>query len=120
MPQSDGHYQKFKDVFGTETTESHRLSLQKRLYREESASFPAAVQHARNTNIVMQGEECGMWCIVYSKYKLSNSELDIIQSILDNYSYACGSSMEDLNLCTRLSTVLAMSFCVFIVVITKT
>lgn len=105
VPQSDGHYKEFKEVFGTETTESHRPSLQKRLYREKSVPFPVTAQHAKNTNIVVQCEECGMWRIVYSKYKLSNSELDIIQSILDNYSYTCGSSMADLNLCGKLSTV---------------
>ena len=54
--------------------------------------------------MAVQCEECGMWCIVYSKYKLTGT-LEIIKSILDNYSYTCGSSMADLNLCGRLSTV---------------
>ena len=55
--------------------------------------------------MVVQCEECGMWQIVYSKYKLTDNESEIIKSILDNYAYTCGSSMEDLNLCGRLSTV---------------
>ena len=55
--------------------------------------------------MVVQCEECGMWRIVYSKYKLTDNESEIIKSILDNYAYTCGSSMEDLNLCGRLSTV---------------
>ena len=55
--------------------------------------------------MVVQCEECGMWWIVYSKYKLTDNESEIIKSILDNYAYTCGSSMEDLNLCGRLSTV---------------
>ena len=29
MPQNDGHYKEYKDIFGTETTEDHRPSLQK-------------------------------------------------------------------------------------------
>ena len=41
--------------------------------------FPVSIQHARNTNImVVQCEECGMWQIVYSKYKLTDNELEII------------------------------------------
>ncbi len=55
--------------------------------------------------MVVQYEECGMWRIIYSKYKLTETELEIIKSILDNYSYTCGSSMADLNLCGKLSTV---------------
>ena len=54
--------------------------------------------------MVVQCEECGMWWIVYSKYKLTDNESEIIKSILDNYAYTCGSSMEDLNLCGKLST----------------
>ena len=92
-------------MFGTETTEDHRPSLQKRLYREKSSPFLVTIQHAKNTNMVVQCEECKMWRIVYSKYKLTDSELEIIKSILDNYTYTCGSSMGDLHLCGRLSTV---------------
>ncbi len=73
--------------------------------REKSVPFPVTIQHARNTNMVVQCEECGMWRIIYSKYKLTETELEIIKSILDNYSYTCGSSMADLNLCGKLSTV---------------
>ena len=87
-------------MFGTVFTEDHRPSLQKRLYRENSVPFPVSIQHARNiNNMVVQCEECGMWWIVYSKYKLTDNESEIIKSILDNYAYTCGSSMEDLNLC---------------------
>ena len=55
--------------------------------------------------MAVQCKECGMLRIVYSKYKWTGTELEIIKSILDNYSYTCGSSMADLNLCGRLSTV---------------
>ena len=68
MPQNDGHYKEFKDIFGTETTEDHMPSLQKRLYREKSVPFPVTLQHARNTNMGVQCEACGVWRIVYSKH----------------------------------------------------
>ena len=108
VPQNDG-IKDFKEVFGTVTTEDHRPSLQKRLYRENSVPFPVSIQHA--TNMVVQCEECGMWLIVYSKYKLTDNESKIIKSILDNYAYTCGSSMEDLNLCGKFSTACVHTYC---------
>ena len=67
-------------MFGTETTEDHRLSLQKRLHRDKRVPFPLSIQHAKNTNMVAQCEECGMWWVVYSKHKLTDTELEVIRS----------------------------------------
>ena len=78
-------------------TKNSRMSLEVRLlkttshhcrsdYREKRIP---SLQHARNNNMMVQCE-CGMWHIVYSKYKLTDTELEIIKSILDNYSYTCG------------------------------
>ena len=86
VPQDDGHYKAFEAVYGAKTTEEYRPSIQRRPYREKSVPFPVSIQHAKNTRIVVQCEECGMWRIVYSKYKLTDTELQIIRSILDSYT----------------------------------
>ena len=78
VPQDDGHYKKFKDVFGTETTEDHRPSLQKRHYREKSVPFPVSVQHARNTNMVVQCEECNVAHCVF-KVQIDRFGIRIIE-----------------------------------------
>ena len=53
-------------------------------------TFPVNIQHARNTNMVVQCEKCGMWRIFYSKYKLK--ELESGLGINYVYTYTCGSS----------------------------
>jgi len=41
--------------------------------------------------MMMLYEECDMWRLLYSKTKLHNTEL-----LLVNYSYTCGSSLQDM------------------------
>ena len=71
-PGNDGHYKSFQEVYGTVTSEDSRPSLQKCSVRAKSLPFVASVQHARNTNIMVQCEECEMWRIVYSKFQVNN------------------------------------------------
>jgi hypothetical protein len=58
MSGTDGHYKPFQDVYGTVTSEKCRPSLQKRPARAKTLPYVASIQHARNTNIMMQCEEC--------------------------------------------------------------
>ena len=57
IPQDDGHYKSFEDVYGTKTTEEHRPSHQKKPVKQKSLPFSASVQHARNTNRMIQCED---------------------------------------------------------------
>ena len=45
---------------------------------------------------MIQCEECGMWRLVLSKKKLSAAAHSKLQSILDDVSYTCRTSLEDL------------------------
>ena len=105
VPQEDGHYKPFDSVYGTDTSEEHRPSLQKRPNRQKTLPFVASVQHARNTNLMVQCEECEMWRLVYSKYKLNKSEKSSLQSVFEDFTYTCGASLSDLDLSGRLQDV---------------
>ena len=57
-----------KFMYGTVTSEEHRPSLQKPPARSEILPFSASVEHARNTNMMIQCEECELWRLIYFKY----------------------------------------------------
>ena len=80
VPGQDGHYLSFAEVYSSPTTEEHRPSLQARKGWQKSLPFVASVQHEKNANCMFQCEECQMWRLVYSKYKLSAQE----RQTLDN------------------------------------
>ncbi len=47
---------------------------------------------------MIQSEECDVWRLVFSKKKLSVAARTTLQSILEEVSYTCGASLEDLDL----------------------
>ena len=50
----------------------------------------------KNANMMLQCEECQMWRIVYSKYKLPAAERVAFQEAMDNFTYTCGAELKDL------------------------
>jgi len=99
VPKEDGHYLSFSEAFETITTGEHRPSLkQKRSKKDKSLPFYASLQHVKNSQIVVQCDSCDMWRIVFSKYKLKPSQRSLLQRLLLNYSYTCGSQLKDLDL----------------------
>lgn len=71
IPQGDGHYKPFEEVYGTTTTEKFRPSLSKQSAKSKKLPFSASVQHVRNVDLMVQCEECEMWRLLYSPRKLS-------------------------------------------------
>ncbi len=104
VPGEEGHYKCFSEVFGTSTTEEFRPSLQVKKSKK-SLPFTAGIQHVKN---VIQCEECEMWRLVYSKFKLTPGERKSLQKALDEFTYTCGAQLEDLNLNGRLKDGIAM------------
>ena len=47
---------------------------------------------------MLECEECGMWRLIYTQKKLSNSQRNALQEILDGMSFSCGSPLQDLDL----------------------
>ena len=105
MPKGDGHYKPFEDVFGTDTTEEHRPSLQKLSAREKRLPFYPSVQHVRNCNMMLMCDECGMWRLVYAKRKLKTQERNRLQQALDDMSFSCGAALQDAEIPTELADV---------------
>ena len=105
VPNDNGHYKSFADVYGTKTNEEHRPSLQKKPAKQKTLPFSASVQHARNTNITIQCEECEMWRLLYSKFKLTTVERQHLDTALSDFTYTCGANLADLNLGGRLDDV---------------
>ena len=103
-PGEDGHYIPFHDVFGTQTTEEHRPSFKKKptahVRRKDKSrlSYYASVQHAKNVDIVVQCDECNLWRVIFSKFKLKKEQRVQLQLLLDDFSYTCGSKLKDLQL----------------------
>lgn len=107
----DGHYKQFQDVYGTVTTEDHRPSLQqKRCTNSKTLPFVASIQHVRNVNLMVLCEECDMWHLLYSPFKLSLTEKKRLETSLDQYTFTCGVSLSDLNLQDRLADVCVRDF----------
>ena len=104
VPGHDGHYRPFEQVYNTETTEEHRPSLQSQKGRQKALPFSASVQHVKNADIMIQCEECEMWRLVYSKYKLTAAERKTLEKTLEEYTYTCGAQLSDLNLDGRLGS----------------
>ena len=84
-------------MFGSETNEGHRPSLQKKKVNN-SLPFYASAQHVKNSQMMLQCDECGMWRIIYSKYKMNKDKRLELTAILDQFSYSCGSRLADLQL----------------------
>lgn len=97
MPGEDGHYAPFSEVFGTQTSE-HRPSLTSSSTKKNTLPFYASVQHVKNVDLVIECEECGMWRLVYSKYKLKKEQRSRLQQIIEAHAYTCGSKLSQLEL----------------------
>ena len=104
-PCSDGHYKPFTEIFGKETSENHRPSLQKKPKKKKTLPFHGVLQHVKNANMMLECEECGMWRLLYAKSKLSVGERTALQQVLDKWSFTCGTQLQDRNLTGCLADV---------------
>ena len=105
VPGSDDHYKSFEEVYGQSEalTEKHRPSLQQK--KRKATSFSPSQQHVKNVGLLLQCEECDKWRLLFCKHKLTVQEVSDLQSILDDISYTCGTTFDDLELPGRLTNV---------------
>ena len=100
----DGHYMAFSSVFGQNINNSgapSELSGKKKA----NLGFNATQQHAKNTNTVILCEECGMWRIIFSKNKLSAQSRVDLANLLEDISYSCGATFDDIDLPQSLKSI---------------
>ena len=107
VPGEDGHYLPFSEVYGTNTTEQHRPSLQAKRGKQKTLPFAASIQHVKNVDILVQCEECQMWRLLYSKHKLTSTNKKALQQALDGVTYTCGAQIGDLELGEKFADVYA-------------
>ena len=97
--QDDGHYIPFAKVFTLNTTEQDPSSL-KGKKAAKPLSYSLSVQHARNTVMIIlfsvMSALC-MWRVVFSKRKQSVAAHSTLQAILEDVSYTCGASLDNLD-----------------------
>ena len=106
VPDGDeGHYLPFADVFSSndENTEKYQPSYKppgKSSTKRAKRKLPyyAHVQHAKNTDLMLQCAECDMWRLIFSKYKLKKEEREQLQILLKDFVYTCGLSLKELDL----------------------
>jgi len=101
IPQADGDYKTFEEVYGTTTTKQFRPSLSKR----SAKSFSASIQHVRNVDLMVQCEECEMWHLLYSPRKLSPGLRKQLSTFREDYTYTYSATLSDLELPDSLSSV---------------
>ena len=87
VPGEEGHYSPFDDVFGTPTSAEFRPSLQASKSKQRTMPFSPCVQHMKNADIIVQCEECEMWRLVYSKYKLTTAERATLNQALEEFTF---------------------------------
>ena len=107
VPGDDGHYRAFKDLLGTKTDKTHQPSLQKASKQTKTLPFPfsASVQHVKNVDTMLQRDECGVWRLLYCRFKLSKKEQADLQTALQDVSFTCGAQLQDLELSGRLNEI---------------
>ena len=72
---------------------------------KNATSFSPSQQHINNVGLLLQCEECDKWRLMFCKHKLSVQEISDLQTILDDISYTCGTTFDDLELPGRLVNV---------------
>ena len=106
VPGEDDHYKLFSEVYGSETTEQHRPSLQDtRKTAVQSLGFSPSQQHAKNVGLLLQCDECNKWRLLFNKQKLNYHEISELEGVLDDISYTCGFSFSEVDLSGKLKGV---------------
>lgn len=59
----------------------------------------------KNVDLMLQCDECSMWRLLYSRFKLTRKERADMQVAIDDISFTCGAPLQDLQLPGRLSEV---------------
>ena len=64
---------------------------------EKTLPFSASVQHVKNVDLMLQCDECSMWRLLYSRFKLTRKERADLQVAIDDISFTCA-PLQDLQL----------------------
>ena len=103
VPQDSNTYKKFTEIYGTETSEEFRPSCGNvRLPRNCGAKLSHGIpfgptgQTAKAAGLTIQCVECLRPRCLYSKTKLLEKEARLLEQILDNMLFTCGTSLQEM------------------------
>ncbi|XP_066928996.1 uncharacterized protein [Clytia hemisphaerica] len=98
LKPGEEHYKPLSEMYGKVTTDN-RPSLKARPpNKRKKIGFSPSQQHAKNTDMMMQCDECNKWRLIFSKKKLTKKHKDSLNEILANIAYTCGFMFDDVNL----------------------
>ena len=104
MNGPNDHYVQLADAYGTSTTENDRPPLIQRR-KIKTLTYSTSEQHACNTGVVVQCDECDKWRLLFSKCKLTARQRNELEGIIADVSYSCGATTDDLILPDTLKSV---------------
>ena len=96
MPSGNSkHYKEFDEVTGTETHESHMLSLKTSKNRMHNILFNPLQQHALNTRLVIECSKYDKPRIVFAQKELTPQEIKSFKCITSSLFHTCGASLQE-------------------------
>ena len=78
-PGTNDHYKQFSEVFGTKPTEGATASPKTSKDREHKIPFNPDKQHASNTGLIIECNECSKLRLVYTAKRLREAEKKLIK-----------------------------------------
>ena len=89
-----GHYKSFSEVYVTATIKKDLPS--KTATKTTSCQF--TLKHVKNTNLMLQCDECDLWRLVYSDVKLTPAQRSLLENAFADCSFTYGSTVNDLEI----------------------
>ncbi|CAC5421870.1 unnamed protein product [Mytilus coruscus] len=91
MPTDPDHYQKFSELYGKNTSEEHRPSLQQKKASIGSVAKDKGIRISGETvRAVLRCEDCNKPRCVHANRKLNKDQLILLQGLEEDISYICG------------------------------
>ena len=95
-PVNDGHYKKFSDCYGTETSEKHMPSLIVSTQKGHGIPFNPVSQHVKNTGIMLTCYQRKRPRLVYYKKKVLPHIMKKFKKETNDLLFTCGTTIEEM------------------------
>jgi len=70
--------------------ESSKFNRSTIILAKKKMKFSPSVQHAKNTGVMLQCEDCDKWRLAFSKTKLNKVKREQLEGVLADVSFTCG------------------------------
>ena len=76
--------------------------FKKKPRQDRGLPFYPSVQHVHNTEMMLQCEKSGQWRLIYASKKLTHTQKQQLERVLDHISFSCGMQLQDYSDLPRL------------------